>query len=207
VPVITDIKRQKRSELRFNVYLDGKYAFALGDLELSLSGLRIGHELSREEAAQFQDQAEVEGVYSRAVRYIAVRPRSRWEVMDYLRRKEVPEGAATAAVERLEHAGLLNDQAFAASWVANRQLLRPRSRRRLEQELAAKGVARGDIQAALDELGEDDEMAALIEMAEKKRRLPQYQDEAKIMGYLARQGYPYERIKKALKIISERSSE
>jgi regulatory protein len=207
VPVVTDIKRQKRSELRFNVYLDGKYVFALGDLELSNSGLRVGRELSEDEVADFRSRAENDGVYAKAINYIAVRPRSRREVIDYLMRKDVPREATGAVIERLERAGLLNDQEFAASWVANRQLLRPRSRRRLVQELAAKGVSREDAQVALSELDEDSELSVLIEVVEKKQRLSQYQDAAKLMGYLARQGYTYERIKKALEIISERLAE
>lgn len=207
MPVITDIKQQKRSELKYNVYLDGKYAFALSDLDLSTSGLRIGRELSEEEVATYQDQAETNGVYARAINYIAVRPRSQREVVDYLKRKEASDEVIGVTIERLQRIGLLNDRNFAASWVANRQLLRPRSKRRLEQELLAKGVARDDIQIALNDLDGDSELVSLIETIEKKQRSPQYQDGTKLMGYLARQGYTYERIKKALEIMSERSSE
>jgi regulatory protein len=124
---------------------------------------------------------------------------------DYLMRKDVSVPIAEATIARLSELGLLDDAAFAMSWVANRQLLKPRSRRQLEQELMTKGVSRGDIAMALADLGEDGEIAGLVELAEKKRRLPQYQEESKLMGYLARQGFSYERIKRALELIAERS--
>src|SRR6266403_4664714 len=147
MPFVTDIKRQKRSELRYNVYLDGKYAFALTDLELSTSGLRIGQELSTEAVEEHQRQAESDGAYSMAIRFLAIRVRSRREMLDYLVRKGASDEDAQLTIQRLEGAGLINDRAFAAGWVANRQLLRPRSRRRLEQELMAKGLSRDDIAA------------------------------------------------------------
>ena len=68
----------------------------------------------------------------------------------------------------------------------------------MEQELMAKGVSRDDIAGALDELDPEDELGALVEVIEKKRRQPQYRESEKLMGYLARQGYSYELIKKAL---------
>ena len=205
MPIVTALKRQKRSDTRVNVYLDGAYTFALPDLELSLSGLRVGSELSDEQVAEYRSRAEDEGAYARAVRFMAVRPRSRREVEDYLARKMVAPDVIQEIVGRLMRVGLLDDRAFAESWVANRQLLRPRSRRRLEQELASKGLARDDIQAALEGLEGEAELKSLIEVVEKKQRLPQYHEPQRLVGYLARQGYGYELIKRALEEVSKRS--
>jgi regulatory protein len=207
MPVVSDIRRQKRSDTKVNVYLDGKYAFALSDLELSMSGLRVGQELSHGEVTEFLGRSVVEGAYSKAVRFVGVRPRSRQEVEGYLRRNGVAEDVAGGVVERLERVGLLNDAAFATSWVANRQLLRPRSRRRLEQELIGKGVSKDDIQEALSELGGDEELESLVVLAERKQRLQQYREPERLMAYLARQGYSYELIKKALENLAGRSDE
>jgi regulatory protein len=207
MPVVTGIKRQKRSDTKVNVYLDGKYTFVLSDLELSTSGLRVGQELSAEEVLELKSRSEIDGVYSKAVRFVGIRPRSRREVVDYLRRKGVDDEIAVGVLGRLERVGLLNDEAFAASWVSNRQLLRPRSRRRLEQELSSKGVSRDDIEVALGELEPEQELESLALLIERKQRLPQYRDAEKLMGYLARQGYSYELIKKALEKLSGRSDE
>ncbi|MDB5179084.1 MAG: recX [Patescibacteria group bacterium] len=198
MPVITDIKRQKSKEARFNIYLDGIYAFALSDLDLSTSGLRTGQSLSSEEVAEYQTQAERSKAYAWAVRFLAIRPRSRREVEDYLRRKGAKDSEAGDALSRLEGVGLLNDEEFARSWIANRQLLRPRSRRMLERELASKGVARPAIEAALSEVDSEDELQSLMQVIERKQRLPQYREVEKLIAYLGRQGYRYELIKKAL---------
>lgn len=155
-------------------------------------------------AQERPEQSEPDRAYAQAIRFVEVRSRSRREMLDYLARKGWAEEVSEGVVGRLEHIGLINDNQFAVNWIANRQLLRPRSRRRLEQELVAKGVPREDIHAALEELGQDEELEVLVELVMKKQRLPQYRTPGKLMGYLSRQGYSYELIKKALDQLSQR---
>jgi len=201
--IITDIKKQKRSDTRYSVYLDGEYEFGLSDLDLGTSGLRIGQVLGPVEIEEFKKQADQSKAYALAVRFLGVRPRSRREIQDYLARKGSTPEDTERVIERLAGLGLVNDRAFATSWVANRQLLRPRSKRQLEQELMAKGLSRDDISPVLAELDGDIEVATLLGVIEKKRRLPQYQNSEKLMGYLSRQGYSYDLIKKALTRLDE----
>ncbi len=196
--VITDLKQQKRNQARYSVYIDDRYAFSLTDLDLSTSGLRIGHNLSQAELNEWQNQAEQTKTYQLALRYLSYRPRSGREILDYLGRKGVESEPAAIVLQRLQDQGLINDAAFARSWISYRQSLRPRSRRQLQQELQHKGLAREVIDEALGELGDDDQLSMLTELIEKKRRLTQYQEPAKLMAYLARQGFSYDHIKKAL---------
>jgi regulatory protein len=131
MPVVTDIKRQKGKETRFNIYLDGSYSFALSDLELSTSGLRVGQMMSAEEVVEYQGQAERSRAYARAVGFVSLRPRSRRELEGYLVRKGFVEAEVKAAIERLRKLGLVDDRAFARSWIESRMAVRPRSRRML----------------------------------------------------------------------------
>jgi regulatory protein len=198
VPVVTDIKKQKRSDTRYSVYLDGEYVFALSDLDLSTSGLRVGQALSDAQVAEYVEGASAAKAYALALRFLALRPRSVREMQDYLRRKDVTSTDVESAVARLLQTRLLYDLEFARSWIRTRQALRPRSRRMLEQELAAKGVSRDDVHEAVSELDEDAQLDTLVQIMERKRRLPQYASAEKLLGYFARQGYPYDQLKKAL---------
>src|SRR5690242_5517802 len=131
-----------------------------------------------------------------ALRYLSIRSRTNFEMMDYLTRKGFESAVVEAELERLAEAGLLDDRQFAESWVANRQMLRPRSRRQLEQELMAKRVPSAVITEVLDGLADDS--LALEAVIQKKRRLPQYGDDRRLVEYLQRQGFRYDQIKKAL---------
>jgi SOS response regulatory protein OraA/RecX len=61
-----------------------------------------------------------------------------------------------------------------------------------------KGVARDIIAGALAELGDEGQDQMLVDLIEKKRLQTRYQDPDKLMQYLARQGFGYDQIKKAL---------
>lgn len=198
MPVITDIKQQKRNEARYSVYVDDRYAFSLSDLELSNSGLRPRTELTEEQVEWWQSQSLESKAYAAALRQISLRRRSERELGDYLRRKEYEPDTIDAVLERLRELGLVDDAAFAAAWIADRQLLRPRSRRTLEQELMQKGIARDIIHDALAELDGEAQEDILVSLIERKRRLSQYRDPQKLLAYLGRQGFGYEEIKKAL---------
>lgn len=198
MPKITDIKQQKRSTERFSLYIDGRYSFSLGDLALSNSGLRIGQELSGDEVERWQSQALEAKAYNAALGQLSYRRRSRRELADYLKRKEYDEEISASVIRRLEDLGLIDDAAFASAWIADRQLLRPRSRRTLQVELMKKGIERDTIADALSQVSEDSQLDALTGLIERKRRQSAYADPQKLMAFLARQGYGYDQIKKAL---------
>jgi regulatory protein len=204
VPVVTAIKRQARvGSTRFNVSLDGSYTFTISDLDLSMSGLRVGQELTPEEAEQLSQNANEAKAYALALRYLGVRVRSRRELTDYLTRKGCESQESEAALERLEGLGLVDDLRFAQAWIADRMAVRPRSRMRLSQELAAKGVSRDIVDIALQELEPEREVSTLKDLIIRKQRSGGYSDPKKLIGYLQRQGYRWDLIKEALQEIED----
>ncbi len=202
MPVVTDIKKQRRvGSNRFNVSIDGVYAFTISDLDLSMSSLRIGSELTPAELEEYKQNADEAKAYALALRFLGVRLRSRRELQDYLVRRGCEPDESEVALERLERLDLVDDTRFARAWIADRQALRPRSKLRLAQELMAKGVAREIIDQVLREVEPDGELEALKTLIGRKRRLAQYQDANKLTAYLQRQGYRWELIKNALEVV------
>ncbi len=60
-------------------------------------------------------------------------------------------GLVDGAIERLLELGVLDDDAFARSWVESRDRVRPRGERAIRQELGLKGVDRSTIDLVLAE--------------------------------------------------------
>ncbi len=203
MPVITDIKQQKRLQARYSIWLDGQYAFSLSDLDLSNSSLRVGQELAASEVESWLARSSEGKAYDAALRYLSYRSRSEHELKTYLSRKEYDEETMGGVLERLRHIGLADDAAFARSWISNRQLLKPSSRRRLVAELMQKGVPKDVISEALAGLSSDDQDSVLLQIIERKRHLSQYQDKNKLIAYLARQGFGYDEIRRALGSLEE----
>jgi len=198
--VITDIKQQVKRPDRYSIYADDTYVFSLSESGLLQLGIRIGQTFGDGELESLKASANFDKLYDLTLRYVAIRLRSRWEIEQYLRRKEASPTDTIDVIERLEANRWINDKTFAEAWVSNRRQLKPVSRRRLEQELRAKRVSNDIVLAVLeeDETSDQDTLAALIE---RKRGISRYQDPVKLMQYLIRQGYSYHDVKAALEDI------
>jgi regulatory protein len=89
--------------------------------------------------------------------------RSRKELRDKLAKKDVPGELAERLLDRFTEVGLVDDDAFARSWVESRQRSRGLARRALAQELRRKGVDDDTARRALDDLEpEQEERAARV---------------------------------------------
>ena len=142
-----------------------------------------------------------------------MRPHSAREVRDYLWRKTrtthyrskktgemkeragVSQAVADRVFERLVEKGYVDDEKFARFWVENRNQTKGASRRKLEAELRAKGLASSTIAEAFGETERND-VDELQKIIAKKRS--RYSDEQKLMQYLARQGFAYDDIRSVL---------
>jgi regulatory protein len=194
---ISAIKQQRKRQDRYSIYGDGAYLFSLSEGELISSGLKIGLELDQEALRGLKDQAKFGKAYERALNLLSHRPRSEWELRDYLKRKEYDEELIQQVMTRLQEHGYVNDMDFARRWIENRRLLKATTRRRLNQELRQKRIAEDIIHQVLA-ADETDERAVLRELVERKRKQSKYQDKLKLMQYLSRQGFNYDDIKTVL---------
>lgn len=194
---ITAIKQQVKRADRYSVFVDRKYEFSLSDMALLESKLAAGQELTEGQVRDFKQLSADDKVYNNVLRFLAIRPRSRWEIEFYLTRKKASPALTDKILNKLSIVGLIDDEKFAQSFVNDRRLLRPTSRRKLVNELRQKHVA-GDIIEKVIGTDQDDERAALQAVIESKRRQAKYRDDLKLMQYLARQGFNYGDIKEAL---------
>jgi regulatory protein len=120
--------------------------------------------------------------------------RSRKELRDKLAKKDVPGELAERLLDRFTEVGLVDDEAFARSWVESRQRSRGLARRALAQELRRKGVDDDTARRALDDLEPEQEEQAARLLVRKKLRSLRGVDRVtatrRLAGLLARKGYP-----------------
>jgi regulatory protein len=188
---ITALKYQKRNRNRVSVFVDDR--FALGLPAIVAASLKPGQVLSDAELEALEAKGAIEEGYNRSLNYLSYRPRSRAEVVTYLRRRDMQEKQIDAVVERLEGVGLLDEVAFAEFWVENREKFRPRGLMGLRYELRSKGVSEAIIERVLVTVDVSD---SAYRAASKKARQLSHLDRAmfirKMVDYLARRGFEYE---------------
>ena len=121
------------------------------------------------------------------------RARSRKELSDKLAKKLVPDDVATRLLDRFEEVGLVDDEAFARSWIESRQPGKGLARRALAQELRRKGIDDEVAREVLDEVDPADEEEAARALVRKKLRSLSRVDDTtatrRLVGMLARKGY------------------
>ena len=203
---ITALRAQKRDKEQVNVYLDGEYAFSLK--AIVAARLRVGRSLSDEEIDALMWEDSFQKAYDQALDFLSYRPRSRAEVLRYLRRKEVPPRVSEEVIRRLTAAGLVDDVSFARYWLENRESFNPRSPRVLRYELRQKGLDSETISQVLE--GLDEERSAYRAAAKRAGRWAHLDWESfrrKAGSFLKRRGFSYQVIESVLNRLWEEMSE
>lgn len=209
---ISAISAQIRNPDRVNVSIDGKYRLSLDITQLVDLGMKVGKEIDDQELEFLLVESQFGRLYSMALEYCLMRPHSVYEVRNYLWRKtltvfrrnrqgqavEKPgftKSVADRVLARLVDRGYVDDAKFAKWWVENRNLKSGASQRKLRAELSAKAVDSEIITETLAS-SDRDEMAELRKVIDKKRS--KYDDEQKLIQYLAGRGFSYSDIKDVL---------
>ncbi|MFI1190515.1 recombination regulator RecX [Streptomyces californicus] len=127
------------------------------------------------------------------LRLLTGTPRTRKQLADALRKREIPDDAAEEVLARFEDVGLIDDAAFAGAWVESRHHGRGLARRALVRELRTKGVDSAVIDEAVGQLDADREEETARELVARKLRSTRGLDRDKrlrrLAGMLARKGY------------------
>jgi len=85
-----------------------------------------------------------------AMHFLSYRPRSRHEVEAALRKRGTDQDRLEAAIGKLEESGLLDDRAFAESWIHYRTGALPKGRYGVIRELREKGIDQEIIEEAIE---------------------------------------------------------
>ena len=200
MPQITAVKETKRGRLA--LFVDGEFAFSLDPETFADADLHEEDEIESFRLEELRRQSDTRKAVDRALDILALRDHAVGELYQKLCRKFDPHSAA-AAVAKAEELGLLNDADFARRRAA--ELMRKRkSRREVEQDLAAKGIDRDTAAQVLEELyapedGPDPEVAAACALVQRQyaRKLAEGK-RPQVMAALARRGFSYAVIRTAL---------
>ncbi len=200
MPQITAIKPQEKRKNRFNVYLDGQFAFAISNELLVKEGLKVGQELSSEEREELIAKDRLGKAQEQIYRFLSYRPRSEKEIYDYLGKKELKDEEKEKIIKKLKEEKLIDDLEFASWFLEQRQTFRPKGSYALRQELRQKGIGEKIIDQVLPNKEEELSLAkkALVKAEKKYASFLGREKKEKLMAYLRRRGFSWEVIKKAV---------
>lgn len=206
---ITAVELHKRSQRRYNIYLDGELAFSVHEDVLVSHRLAKGTVVSQQELEQLLADEERQLAWNAAVGLLGRRMRSCKEMRDYLTRKGHADELAGEIVSRLTEQGYLNDADFTAQWIGHRLDVQSKGSRWIREELKQKGIAAELVSSSMSEVEENREAESAYRLALKKWRLMKgeiWERRYKLKGYLLRRGYPGRIVQETVSRVSGETS-
>ena len=123
------------------------------------------------------------------------------EVMVWLRSKDAAEGDAAELIAKFERLNYLNDERLARELVSRLSERTGKSKSVISRELLQRGISSHAVEAALEAIDDDDELAKATELALQRVRqfskLDQATAERRLMGFLSRRGYSGHTVREA----------
>ena len=153
-------------------------------------------------------RAAVEDTVGRArarlfvVRSLAVRMQSTAEIAKKLAARDIPEGVAREAIERVRGYGYLDDASLAGQ-LARGMKTRGYGRRRAEEKLRSRGLTGPLAESALAEAYDPEDEVTLARTALGRRAVADAADRKRAIAYLARRGFSARAAWKAVRDAAE----
>ena len=205
---VTEVLPQKNNSHRFNVFLDGVFAFGADEDLVVEYRLIPGKVIEESLLTELFFEAEVGKLMERMYYLFGIRQRSEKEVRDYLRnlsfkrklkdKEELSPLVVDRLVEKLTQKGMLNDLQFANNWVESRS--KKRGINLVKAELFKKGLGRELIEEVISEnqkVGSQEQTAedVLLKRLPRWSKLPYQETRKKAYEFLLRRGFEYEVVK------------
>jgi regulatory protein len=129
--------------------------------------------------------------FERALKSISVRERTESEVRDFLTRRGYERDVIGDVVRSLREEGLVDDAGYARRFAEDRRLIDQWGSDRIARDLARRGIGLELIEGALAGIDTDDEMAAAIQLLDRRFPMPFDGDRERDKAWrmLVRRGY------------------
>ncbi|GAB4369816.1 MAG: hypothetical protein Kow0042_11710 [Calditrichia bacterium] len=203
MPRITHMYMRKGKPERFVVTIDDDQEIIFTPETILKYVLASDKEFSDREFLQILEEDSVRQAKDQAMRYLAIRPHSRLELVKKMRTKGYRYEVINRALDELEKLDLVNDSEFARLFIQNELKLRPVARVMLQQKLAARGIDREIYLPLLQEMySEEMELKLVRELTQKFLQSPSRQADRKVKEKLVRhlqnKGFQWDHIQQAL---------
>lgn len=200
---ITRIQAQKRKG-RYNIYIDGEYAFPVAEGILVKHMLTKGTKVSKDLQKQLEAEDNFSKAYTRALNYLSYSLRTEKQIRDDLIDKEF-DLYVDEVILKLKDQNLINDLEYAKSYIRTSANINRKGPRIIEQELRKKGITDLQIEEAMTEYPYDLRLENASKLIEKQMKKPNKSSERekinKINAYLYGKGYSNDVISEAMELM------
>ncbi len=200
--VITAISQQTKERGRRNVFLDGKFAFAL-DLEtLVKSKIRVGDTLSCEDISYLKLEGEIALAKEYGFKLLSARRYTNRDFRKKLSDKEYSIEAIDAVCSKMADFGYIDDEAYAEMYVRDKAKLLGKGERLIRTELMQKGISREILDRVFENFSNPEGLKKLLDKKLKGKSIDRKTLQSAFASAM-RKGYGAEEIRAAIKTYTD----
>lgn len=198
---ITDLEPQKKNANRINVYINDRFYAGVSDY-IAQKYLKIGMVVTKEQLEKIVLEEELE----KAKGYVANYLLSKTEkiIRDKLKEKGYAEVVIEETISFLHRYNYISDERYAKALANDSVKFKKQGKQKIKMKLRQKGVNEEDIEKALSEVDEQDELEAIEKLLVtkkpyyEKRSKNQFELKGKLFQFLMGRGFSTDTIKKVL---------
>ena len=129
------IKYEKKGNDKYKIYLENNESINIYEDVIVKNNLLYKKEIDRSLLEKIDDDNFNYDLYYKCIKYISVRIRSRYEIVEYLKKKEIDISLIDEIIDKLEKNNLINDELFAKAFINDKIKFTTMGPFRIEQEL------------------------------------------------------------------------
>lgn len=201
---ITGIEPQKRKG-RYNIFLDGNFAFGADKETIYTFGLRKNDELTENKINEIKEYDEFNFGKKIAYRFLNYKPRTEKEIIKKLKENKISVKIIEKIISVLKGLKYIDDNQFAKLYLEEKLANNPKGKRLIAIKLAEKGINKDVVNNVIESrYNEEKEFEKAKEILRKYLKKVHAKNEAdkkrKCYRYLLSRGFDYEIVKSTCKI-------
>lgn len=196
-------KIEELDKKRSRIFIDGEFAFVLYKGELRLYKIKENQLIDENDYRTIVKEVLPKRAKLRCMNLLKTRTYTEKQLCDKLRQGEYTTEIIEETITYVKSFGYINDRQYAEDFIFYNK--ERKSRRRMEQDLFAKGIDSGIVREIFEQLleedGEPDEYAIAQELLRKKNYNPEMatnKEKQKMSAFLYRKGFNMDTIRRAL---------
>jgi regulatory protein len=201
---ITDCRTNKKRKDRHSIFLDGEFAFSVGENTYQLFHIVKGEILTPKQIEIILRHEEFEKAREQVLRLLSRRMRSEYEIVGYLKRNKFDAATQRRVIAYCTEHGYLDDLEYARVFIRDKQNLNRYGFNKIRYLLVKRGISREIIESLADVQDRDEEFKIGLDLVQK--RLSQIKDKTrfkeKLYRYFWQRGFDSSMIKRILSKIS-----
>ncbi len=196
---ITKIEKAKKRKNRVHIYLDGEYAFSCNLNFLISNNLYKDREIDNIEYEKLEKKIFFAKTKDYVLNILSKKNYTEKEIVNKLKKRKTPDNIINEIIEYLKNIGLIDEKMFLNDYVNYLKNLNKYSKIEIKKKIFEKQFSNTDINDLLNDYDESNAIKKII----SKKHIKNEKDKIKIINYLRRKGFNYDKIKENINIKEE----